>query len=145
MKTFIALILTLAFVAGCTKQAPDKPVLVADVIENIHAWDGQFVTVVGWLGTCEGYDCGLYSTLADAKIVAMDSGSMAKWKAAMDRRVSLAFDRKFDQAAKPLQFQQVSIRAKISDECRGLMTGCTDRAPDIYPVSITPYSPKKVK
>lgn len=144
MRKFVAILLSLATTGGCARTVPNEPVVVDDVIKNIHIWDGKFVTVVGWLGTCEGYDCGIYSTLAGAKMAATNSGSKAEWNAAMDRRVSLAFDTKFDRAAKPLQFKLVSIRAKISDECRGFLTGCTDRAPDLYPLSIQSYPPTKV-
>ena len=143
MRMLFALILTLAMVSSCAKEVPDKPVSVADVVDNIHAWDGKIVTVVGWLGTCQGYDCGLYPTMRDAEIVATISSDNGGWKIAMGRRVSIGFDEEFDRAAGPLQFSKVSIRGKVSDECRGLFVGCTDRASDLYPISITSYSSER--
>ena len=56
----------------------------------------------------------------------------------MDRRLSIAGDKQFDRVAAPLQFRKVRLRGRISDECRGGYI-CTDRVPDIYPISIKSF------
>lgn len=133
----------LAMVTGCTKQVPNKPVSVTDVVDNIHDWDGEVVTVYGWLGQCQRLSCVLYSSLSDAIIVASQRPEQAKRIAAIDG-VSIGSDEKFDRAAARLEFSQVIIRGKVSDECHGWTVDCMDRASDIYPISITSYPLKKV-
>ena len=122
---------------GCTLSPPNAPVTPADVLQNIHTWDDEEVTIIGWLGNCRGHDCGIYSTLKDAKTVARYDYDRDAWRDAMDRRLSIGFDKNFDKMAESLQFHRVKLRGRVSNECRG-WTGCTDRAPDIYPISISP-------
>lgn len=132
-------LLTLVFaVTGCAKPAPLMPVSVQDVIDNIHAWNGKIVTVDGWLGKCGGLDCHIHPTLADAKTIALIDYSNDAWKGAMDRAVGIGYDSKFDQTAEPLQLTRVLLKARVSDRCRGWFVGCTDRAPDLTPISIQP-------
>ena len=143
MKTYLALIVPLAILAGCSKPVPKTPVLVTDVVDNIHAWDGETVTVHGWLGQCQRLSCNLYSSLSDAIIVASQRPEQAKLSAEIDG-ISIGSTKKFDQAAAPLQFSEVIVRGIVSDECRGWMVDCMDRASDIYPISIKSNSPTKV-
>lgn len=144
MKTYLALIVPLAILPGCAKPVPDRPVLVTEVVDNIHAWDGQTVTINGWLVLCQGHTCLLHPNLADAIIVVSAGPDPDEFMAAMDRGISIGSDKKFDAAAAPLQFSQVTVRGKVSDECRGWMVSCLDRASDIYPISIKSNSPTKV-
>lgn len=143
MRTFFALFLTLASVAGCAKPVPNGPVVVTDVIENIHYWDGEIVTVRGWLGQCQRLSCVLYSSLSDAIIVASQRPDHAKLSATIDA-ISIGSNIAFDQAAAPLEFSQVIITGRVSDECRGWTVDCLDRASDIHPISIRSYPHKKV-
>ena len=144
MKTYLALIVPLAILAGCAKPVPKTPVLVTDVVDNIHAWDGQTVTINGWLGVCEGLSCLLHASLDDAVIVISPVSDKGEYLAAMDRSISIGSDKKFDAAAAPLQFSEVTVRGIVSDECHGWMVICIDRASDIYPISIKSNSPTKV-
>lgn len=111
-------------------------VSVEQVTQNIHAWDGQIVTVSGWLGKCRGLDCAIYATLDDARSIGPIYESN-DYQAAMARRLGIGFDAEFDRKAAPLQFRKVRVRGRVSDECRGDNI-CTDRAPDIHPISIEP-------
>jgi hypothetical protein len=128
--------------AGCN-SAPVEPVTVTKARDNIHTWNGRIITVQGWLGNCQGYDCGIYPTLPEAKSVMSDDPHSSQWQSAMNRRLSIGTAYDFDEKAAPLQFQQVSIQAVLSDVCRGWDRGCTDRAPDLVPLSIVVLHPAK--
>jgi hypothetical protein len=142
MKTVFAPILALALVSSCAKAVPKGAVSVADIIDNIHAWDGETVTVHGWLGQCQKLSCVLYASLSDAIIVESQRPDQAKLSAAIEG-VSIGSSKTFDNAAAQLQFSEVIIRGKVSDECRGLFVDCTDRGPDLYPISIASYSSER--
>jgi hypothetical protein len=49
----------------------------------------------------------------------------------------------FDEAAAPHQHQYVVITGRVNDICRGFWTACTDRAPDLEPISIRLAIPPK--
>jgi hypothetical protein len=134
-----AICLYLAFAAGlsaCAKPVPTKAVSTQEARDNIHAWNGRDVIVEGWLGTCQGYDCHIFRTLADAQIVAKGNPKTKEWRSAMDRSLGIGSATNFDELAAPLQFQEVQIFGRLSDACRGWFTGCTDRISDIQPANI---------
>ena len=130
------LIVSVTLMGGCAPPVPNAAVSVTQAAKHIHAWNGNDVIVDGWLGNCQGLDCGLYPTLADAEMVAQGTTSDA-WDKAVDRRLSIGSNREFDRTAAPLQFKHVQVRGRLNDVCRGWMTSCTDRVPDIQPRSIT--------
>jgi hypothetical protein len=131
VKAFI-LTAAMAILGGCVSVPRSNSLAVEEVVQNIHAWDGREV----WLGKCRGLDCAIYASLDDARRIGpiYDNGD---WRAVMARSLSIGFDKDFDKRAAPLQFKKVRLRGRISDECSGDNI-CTDRAPDIYPISIEP-------
>jgi hypothetical protein len=121
-------------IVNCTKPAPDPnvPVTVTEVLRNIHSWDGKIVTVDGWLGNCSGFSCHIHETLDDAELLA---SGRAGWDNAIDRALGVGGGKEFDVSAESMQFNQVRLKARVSDECRGWGL-CYDRSPDLHPISI---------
>jgi hypothetical protein len=101
------------------------------------------VRVQGWLGKCQGLDCAIYPTLAEAKSVAVDDSKSPEWQTAMKHRLSIGTAYDFDEQAAPLQFGFVTIVGILSDMCRGWHGTCLDRAPDLTPLAITAVQPTK--
>jgi hypothetical protein len=131
--------LYVAFAAGltaCSKPAPNNAVSPKEALDNIHAWNGKDVIVEGWLGTCKGFDCNIYDTLADARIAAQGSHKSTKWQTAIDRGLGIGDALNFDELAAPLQFQKVQISGRLSDNCRRSSALCKDRSSDIQPKNI---------
>jgi hypothetical protein len=120
-------------VGGCSQSRFGGEATVAEAVRNIHRWDGKIFVVHGWLGNCGELDCGMYSTKADAELVA---SAGTGWQQAMERRLSIGSMADFNVHAKPLQFQRVKVTALIDDFCRSWGNGCTDRAPELIPFSI---------
>ena len=135
-KTIALSMAVLAGLTACSSNVPVEPVSPVEVLNNIHAWNGRDVTVEGWLGVCKGYDCRIFPTLADAIAVKSSEPSSKEWMAAFDRGLGIGSALNFDELAAPLQFHKVQISGRISDVCRGLHSGCLDRAPDIQPSAI---------
>ncbi len=127
----------LAFVlAGCAFSPSDDAISVEEVITNIHELDEKEVRVVGWLGRCGGYDCGLYETLADARVIEQGDHNTKAWSDAMSRRLSVGSANGFDNIAWFFEFQRVEIRGYVDSRCREPGVGCFDRASELEPVSI---------
>jgi hypothetical protein len=127
-------------VAGCGwKPAPDirRTLTIDQVIQSIHTLDGKTVKVGGYMATCGGYDCGLFSTeqaSRDFWRIANDSKSKEKFP----EFLSIGYDAKFDRKAGPLAGHYVVVTGQVSDRCRDTFgrIKCTDRAPDIIPNDI---------
>jgi hypothetical protein len=130
-------------ISACATTHFDAVVSVADVLKNIHSWNGRTVTVEGWLRNCGGYDCGLYQSLEDARIVERGDDSSAVWLQAMDRRLSIAHDETFDAQVAGMKFQKIRLKAGVSDRCHKRFVVCTDRAPDLQPISFKTISNSK--
>ena len=113
-----------------------KPVLPSEARAKIHDWHGEDVFVEGWLGECKGYNCHIFDTLSEAKVVANGSPETSAWDNAMDDSLSIGSALNFDEVAAPMQFQKVQLFGRLSDRCRGFLGGCTDRVPDIQPAAI---------
>jgi hypothetical protein len=130
---------------GCATPIAADAVSVPDVIRNIHAWNGTVVTVEGWLGTCAGLDCGLFSSLADARLVAARGNGDPHWLGALKRGLSIGYSERFDRRAAPLQFHHVIVVARVSDECRDPppTTICVDRVDDLWPIAIHAATPRE--
>ncbi len=122
--------------AACQAALPNMPVSPEIVRKNIHNWNGRDVVIEGWLGECKGYDCHIFETLNDAKLAAKGNSESKKWRQAYDRSIGIDSTLNFDELARPLQFQKVQISGRLSDQCRGLFKGCTDRVADILPSGI---------
>lgn len=135
----LAAVLSALATSACASEKWGGEATVAEVVENIHRWDGQIYVVRGWLGKCEGLNCMLHATEEDAQTVSSDILN-DDWQAAMDRSLSVASIGDFDERAAPYQFQEVKITALVNAECRGWNGGCLDRAPDLVPFSIEPLS-----
>lgn len=128
----------IATLGGCATPGPPGAVSVADVVRNIHAWNGTVVSVEGWLGECEGLDCGLFSSLVDARLVAARGNGDPRWLDVLKHSLSIGYDKRFDRQAAPLQFRHVIMVARVSDDCRDppATTICVDRVDDLRPVAI---------
>ena len=140
----VTLLAGVALLTGCAFSAPSDAMSVEEVIADIEVLDGKVVTVRGWLGQCGGYDCGLFASLDDARIVERGDHESGEWLAAMDRRLGIGPNDSFDAMASMMQFQEVIVRGKVDATC---ITGrdpdhpnfgfmCFDRASDIEPQSI---------
>lgn len=142
-NTAVILLALSTMLLGCPKPVPDHPVSVLDVQKNIHAWDGETVTIDGWLGECRGYDCRIYNSLSDARMA--DQGDMAKtaWMEAMDRSLGIASNDSFDAEAIKAPFTKIRLKAKVSDKCSGSSIICLDRVPDLYVTSFKPIITSK--
>ena len=129
-------------VGGCSEGSPSDEVSIAqdgvvspaEVGANINRWNGHIVTVEGWLGRCEGLDCLLYTNPSDREVLEQDGEWSSKQERALRRTLSIGASHSFDAAAFPLQFSQVRIRGRVNDMC--WPARCSDRAPDIEPLSI---------
>jgi hypothetical protein len=133
MKRSLVLAAILAL-AACAKPVPSGNVSTTDLIDNIHAWNGKIVTVEGWLGECAGYNCGIFPTLIDARVVASGDYQSDEWGDAMDRGLSIGSADGFDESAAHLQFERVILKARVNDQC--WPANCTDRANVLEPISI---------
>ena len=119
---------------------PADAVSVSEAVGKIYKWNCKEVTVVGWLGTCGGLDCGIFQTLEDARLVERGDSNSSKWSELVNRSLSIGYAENFDDEAQPLQFKYVIIRGRLSDECRREIT-CFDRAAEFVPSSIHPAIP----
>ena len=134
----------LVSLTGCAEASPTADgenelvgiVTPAQVGANIHDWDGQIVTVEGWLGRCEELNCMLYSDPADRRILEQGGEWSTAQEHALRRTLSVGADDTFDASALPLQNSRVRIRGRVNDMC--WPANCSDRAPDIEPLSIQP-------
>ena len=146
MLRSVTLLAGVALVSGCAFSQPDDVLTVEEVIQDISSadseLDGKFVAILGFLGSCGGDDCGLYSSKKDARIVEYGNTSSQEWSKAMDRRLSIAADYDFDRTAFFMQSSEVIVKGKINatwhappDES-GTQFACLDRCDDITPVSI---------
>lgn len=142
----VTLLAGASVLSGCAFSQPANVLTVEEVIQDISSGDsrldGKSVAIGGFLGSCGGNDCGLYSSKKDARIVEYGNASSQEWSEAMDRRLSIAADDDFDRTAFFMQSSEVIVRGKVNatwhappDES-GTQFGCLDRCDDITPVSI---------
>ena len=142
----VTLLAGAVLLAGCAFSQPADVLTVEEVIQDISSTDskldGKTISIQGWLGSCGGTDCALYATSEDADVVGRGYSRSDEWSAAMDRRLSIAADDKFDGTAFFMQSSEVIVRGKINatwhappDES-GTQFGCLDRCDDITPISI---------
>lgn len=129
-----AAILLPASLVACS--VPDRVVTVEEVRANIIAWHNEVVTIEGWLGQCGGLDCAIYPNREDAILVASGDYRTDEWRLAMERRVSIGFEEKFDAAAAPLEGTFVRLTGRLDRSCAPPIGACTDRAPEIHPIDI---------
>jgi hypothetical protein len=94
------------------------------------------VLVEGWMGECKPLNCHIFDTLAEARMVAKGNPKSAEWNQALDNSLGIGDALNFDELADPLQFQEVQLFGRLSDRCRKLLVGCTDRVADIQPAAI---------
>jgi hypothetical protein len=143
-KALISLAL-LPLLAGCWWPVPEGTVTPKQVNRYINLWNGKVVTVGGWIGTCAGYDCRLFSTEADMRIVMAGNSDSPEWHKAFGRGLGIGSAEGFDQAAAPLQGTYVLIKGRVNDICHPWLGsgGCLDRAADIEPISIQAAKPPK--
>ena len=135
MKRAILPLLALFVLSGCGHPAPDHVVSVTALADNIVAWDGEQVTVEGWLGKCSNQDCHIFATVSDMNIVSRSNYESDEWSEAFRRGISIGYDDEFDKRAEPLQYTFVRVRARVNKEC--WPANCLDRADVLQPISIT--------
>jgi hypothetical protein len=137
-STHFLICLTVGGLVSCSSPPPpSSPVQVGQLIENIHAWNGKQITVEGWLGKCEGYECAIFPDPKHAS-----GGTVEDWKTGLSIGSPLDFKEApadFDERAAPLQFRHVLLKARVNDRC--FPNGCTDRADILQPIDIQPWKP----
>jgi hypothetical protein len=121
---------------SCSPPPPDNVVSVTTLTENIVAWDGEHVTVEGWLGKCAGFECHIFATVADMNIISRGDYQSDEWGQSAERSISIGSTEEFDRLAESLQYSFVKLRARVDKTCwEGL---CTDRASVLHPISVSP-------
>ena len=119
-------------VSGCSgNSVPDSPVAIDAVQKNISIWHGKIVTVDGWLGKCQGYECQIFVSQA----AAMANPETQSYESSLRIGASDSFDR----AAEELQFSRVLLKAQINKQCFDVGT-CKDRADVLKPLSIAKWT-----
>ncbi len=125
------IIASLLALSACATTAADVPeVSVAQITSNFAAYNGQIVDVRGWLDVCEPLSCHLFASRRESE----ERKPGNHW-------LSIASTREFDRLAVGKGPAEVVIRAKVDGTCRlprndGYMIVCTDRAPELRPISI---------
>jgi hypothetical protein len=67
-----------------------------------------------------------------------------EWHQSFSRGLGVGSAEGFDEAAAPLQLKYVRIKGRVNDTCSGWFGRmCTDRVPDIEPMSIAAAQPPK--
>ena len=124
---------------ACSKKAPELPepprqdvaISVTDAEKNIVAWNGLTVSVRGWLTIpCEGDSCAILP-------VQMKAGQRWPEGAAL----SIASETLVEPAINANQGREVILMGVLSAQCHRPPDLCTDRSPDITPVSLTVLNP----
>jgi len=109
--------------------APVDTVSVAEAEKNIEAWNGRKVSVQGWLSDpCRGLSCAIFS-------VPVKPGQ--DWSHVPV--LSIAGRTPVEPVLTANQGREVIITGVLNSVCRpagGMI--CTDRAPDITPISVVP-------
>ena len=139
--------LALIFVLGTACSKPE-PLRVHETIKNIHALDGKTVRVTGYLGVCEGYDCGLFENQQDAYrldqiMTAVRRGERSDLDGLPDW-LGIGSGNDADKRLAPFTNSYVMITGKLSDHCRDeqLRMGCSDRASELETIeSVAKWSP----
>ena len=137
MKLRATIVVGLAMlVTACWWPGPKSTVTPTDVRRNIFLWNGKLITVGGWLGTCAGAECTMFTSKSDMELADIRNYESPEQSEAFGRGLGIGFSERFDQSAALLQHQYVLIKGRVNDECRGFWSACYDRTPDIEPISI---------
>jgi hypothetical protein len=130
---------SIAALGACTGQDLDK-VPLEEISANPLNWDGEAVTVDGWLLQCRELDCHIVPTAQDLDLIA-NACPGEKCEIAIEtfdkRAVSLGGDEEFDRAARPLEGSHVLLTAKVN--AASWSRDCLDRCDALQPISIAPF------
>ena len=145
LKLFCLSLAALA-VFGC-KPTPEIDTArvwrVNEVLVNVDALNGKTVRVSGYLGVCEGYDCGLFQDKrhienTDRWLTSLRSGKSGDHPGDW---LGVGGSPEFDATAKPFNHSYVVITARVSNQCRFQgKPACTDRAEDLIPLKIAKWN-----
>lgn len=122
-----------AGLAACAPETPDSytPISVAEADKNIAAWNGRTVSVRGWLtNPCNDESCAIFPAPVKPGQDWPDGAGL-----------SIAAETLVEPALTANQGREVVLRGVLSSHCRSGGVKCTDRAPDITPISLTPLHP----
>ncbi|WP_125958800.1 hypothetical protein [Sphingomonas koreensis] len=104
---------------------------MADADANIGSWNGRTVSVRGWLADpCGDLSCSIFP-------VPVKRGQ--EWPDGP--RLSIAAETLVEASLTENQGKEVVLKGVLSSHCRSRNIRCTDRAPDITPISITTLRP----
>jgi hypothetical protein len=120
--------LALLCCSACTKAAPDPytPITVDEAEADIASLNGYTITVQGWLSDpCGGMSCAIFPT---------PTRKGQDWPPGA--HLSIASETLAETALNTSSGKQVRLTGVMSSQCRGFRTFCSDRAPDITPVSL---------
>ena len=139
IKQVLTLLGAVAVASACSTQ-DEAVVPLQEISASPGQWDGQVVTVEGWLRQCGELDGFIVPTRADLETV-QDACAGERCDLAIDvfdkRAVSIGYDEAFDRSAKPLRGSHVLVTAKVhADEW--LQPGL-DRSEALQPISIRPF------
>ncbi|MCP9221362.1 putative porin [Erythrobacter sp. LQ02-29] len=123
-----------AILSACS--APPEPISVGRAKGNIVFWNGDIVSVDGWLGKCEGFDCALFPSRATMEEMRSNLPSSDEALDAYEQALGIGADARFDEKAKAYQYRHVRIRGRLDSTCT--FHTCFDRVTDLHPMDIQP-------
>jgi hypothetical protein len=151
LRTALALLLGLILTACGSNPAQDT-ITVDEFLSKIDELDGQTVSVVGYLGECQGRSCRLYRNETESADVdramsairnAIDQGSTDTSGFPFPDHPAVSIGTgpedtfvSFDLLAYFYQRSSVVIEGKASNMCISQNVVCFDRASDLKPRSI---------
>jgi hypothetical protein len=132
---------------GCSGAAgpppsADKVYEVAEILKRCGAFLGKPVQAAGYLATCQGYDCHLFTSKAGADAW---YGYINRGEATASEEpkvvIGIGFESEaFDAKAAPLQRSYVVIAGRMDERsCDG--AGGSDRSPGIHPTDVRVWTP----
>ncbi len=118
MLRFGSLVVFAILLASCNLFVPKDAKEVTEVLSELEGFDNKQVTIVGWLGSCDYYDCAVYQSLEDAEIVASGEHHLEQWDEAMDRRLNLCMEHD-DKLMLDLtsSFSKVIVKGRLDATC----------------------------
>lgn len=140
-----AALIALAAAGACgepaSPPAADTIHTVAKILKQCGAFLGKSVQAAGYLGTCAGYDCHLFSSKTAAE--AWYRYSLGSAPDAEEPQAVIGIgggNAAFDAKAAPLQNSDVVITGRMDEHsCDG--RGGSDRSPGVHPTDIRAWTP----
>jgi hypothetical protein len=119
--------------SGCVTGSPDRPLTVAEVVENAEALDGREIVVAGWLDQrCYRFSCGIHASAREVKM---------EVKEELPYYLSIGRSRWFDAFSERAAPTRIVLRARLHDRCisnpaTGIIAVCADRSNTLEPIAL---------